>query len=112
MGRTCLFVCVAALFLVTASSSRSQESPAVPQQCESIEGAGICDPYVPGTIIVMPRNKAITVPRGRKGQLKRLASVLAIRSPPSMGSRRSRRQPLAVCCTKFIPTHPIPFAWR
>jgi S1-C subfamily serine protease len=32
-----------------------------PAPCQSIEDVGICDPYVPGTIILIPGNKPITV---------------------------------------------------
>jgi len=61
MREAYMAVCVMVGFLVLTPSVQSPKAQTVDRPCESIEAAGICDPYVPGTIINIPGNKPITV---------------------------------------------------
>lgn len=61
MRESYVVACVVTAFLVTTPSLRSPEPPPTAQPCESVEYLGICDPYVPGTIIVTHENQPIRV---------------------------------------------------
>jgi C-terminal processing protease CtpA/Prc len=61
MRESYVVACVVTVFLVTTPALRSPEPPTTAQPCESAEYLGICDPYVPGTIIVMHDNQPVRV---------------------------------------------------
>ncbi len=96
MSRFSIRAWVAAMAFWGAASLASTVS-AKPAPCQSmIEYVGICDPYVPGTIIVIPENKPITVmstwPQGpaERAGICSGDQILAVNGVSTLSANRSR----------------------
>ncbi|MGH9685764.1 MAG: PDZ domain-containing protein [Candidatus Acidiferrales bacterium] len=96
MSRFSVRAWVATMAFFGAASFASTVS-AKPAPCQSmIEYVGICDPYVPGTIITIPRDKPITVlstwPQGpaERSGICSGDEILAVNGVSTLSATRSR----------------------